>query len=98
MPSPRTSNPTYRTDDPFFRDLTFLDVFVFALVISFIYFLYWAKDYLRFSAECPKCGGTEFVKRKHRNFFAKKVVPFLRVNKLACSRCNITFYQAFSEK
>ena len=98
MPSPRTKNPTYKTDDPFIRDLTFLDVFLIVSVLAIIYFIYWAKDNVRFTAECPKCLATEFVKRKHRSFFAKKIVPFLRINKLACSRCGITFYQAFSEK
>lgn len=98
MPGRRSKSPSYLSDDSLFRDLTFLDVLAVLIVIGIIYFLYWAKDNLRFSAECPKCLATEFVKRKHRSFFAKKVVPFLRINKLNCSRCNVTYYQAFSEK
>jgi len=98
MPSPRTRNPTYRTDDKLFRDLTAWEVLITILVIVILYFIYWSRDNVRFTSNCPKCSATEFVKRKHRSFFAKKIIFFLRVNKLNCSRCNVTFYQAFSEK
>ena len=98
MPSPRTRNPTYRTDDKLFRDLTAWEILITILVIVILYFIYWSRDNVRFTSNCPKCSATEFVKRKHRSYFAKKIIPFLRINKLNCSRCNVTFYRAFSEK
>ena len=98
MPSPRTRNHTYRNDENLFRDLTEWEILITILIVGILYLIYWSRGNVRFTSNCPKCSATEFVKRKHRSFFAKKIIFFLRVNKLSCGRCNVTFYKAFSEK
>ena len=98
MAGRRTKNPTFFSDDTLLNNITLFQVFALLVIAGIVYFYFWSRKHLRFSADCPKCLATEFVKRKHRSYFAKKIIPFLRINKLNCSRCNVTFYQAFSEK
>lgn len=98
MAGKRTKNPSFLTDDYLFKDITFFQVLILLILVAIFYFYFWSRKHVCFTADCPKCLATEYVKRKHRSFFAKKIIPFLRINKLYCSRCSFTFYQAFSEK
>ncbi len=98
MAGRRTKNPSFFSDDTLLNNITFIRVFALLVIAGIVYFYFWSRKHLRFSADCPKCLATEFVKRKHRSYFAKKIIPFLRINKLYCSRCSFEYYQAFSEK
>ncbi len=100
MAGPRNRNSSFNVDDYHLNDFTITEIFGMVFLLLSIIFIHWAwvKKNLRFDSLCPKCKTIEFVKRKHRGKFSKKFIPFLRTNKLHCSRCNKTFYQAFSDK